>query len=158
MPEASYIFSGFGSGVLSSERGAGPIPTKSGVAHLPRTERAQITPTLVLDVVQRLGERFHHPLRCGCLTVLGGSRAVATVHFSTTIFIEGLQDAVFDILHVESMRVLRAHVARRLAAGERDCFPIHALCLSLKVPGKFPRPRKTLALTLALPPNLCMKV
>ena len=51
-----------------------------------------------------------------------------------------------------------ANVAPRPAAGERDCFLIHALCLSLKVPGEFPRPRKTLALTLALPPNLCKKV
>ena len=56
-------------------------------------------------------------------------------------------------LHVESVRVLRAHIARRPAAGERDCFLIHASCLSLKVPGEFPRPRKTLALTLALPPK-----
>ena len=56
-------------------------------------------------------------------------------------------------LHVESVRVLRAHIARRPAAGERDCFLIHALCLSLKVPGEFPRLRKTLALTLALPPK-----
>ena len=40
----------------------------------------------------------------------------------------------------------------RRRKGGRDCFLIHASCLSLKVPGEFPRPRKTLALTLALPP------
>ena len=56
------------------------------------------------------------------------------------------------------MRVLRANVAPRPAAGERDCFLIHALCLSLKVPGGFPRLRKTLASTLALPPDLRQKV
>ena len=56
-----------------------------------------------------------------------------------------IQDAVFDILHVESMRAFCADVARRPVADERGCFLIHASCLSLKVPDEFPRLRKTLA-------------
>ena len=69
-----------------------------GVADLPRAECAHVPAALVLDGVQRLGERL--------LLIL--------------IIMQGLQDAVFDILHVESMRVLRAHVAPRPMAGESD--------------------------------------
>ena len=52
------------------------------------------------------------------------------------------------------MRVFRANVPPRPTAGEGDCFLIHALCLSVKVSGEFRRLRKTLASTLALPPDL----
>ena len=50
------------------------------------------------------------------------------------------------------MWVFRANVLPRPAAGEGDCFLVHALCLSVKVSGEFQRLRKTLASTFALPP------
>ena len=96
---------------------------------------AAIAAALVLDGVQRLGERL--------LLVL--------------IIIQGLQDAVLHISFVESIWVLRANVAPRPASGEGDCLLVHASCLSLKVPGPFRRLRKTLASTLPLPPDLCQK-
>ena len=70
-----------------------------------------------------------------------------------------LEDAVFDIFFVESVRVFRANAAPRPAAGEGDGFLLHALCLSLKAPGVDSRDyeRKTLASTLPLPPDLCQK-
>ena len=96
------------------------------------TERApRHAAALVLDGVQRLGERI--------LLIL--------------IIIQGLQDAVFDILNVESARVLLAHVTLRPAEGEGDGFLVYALCLSLKVPGEFPRLRKALASTLPFGPK-----
>ena len=52
------------------------------------------------------------------------------------------------------MRVPCANVEPRPAAGEGDCFSIHAVCLSVTIPGKFRRHRKTLASTSPSPPNL----
>ena len=111
------------------------LAVRRGVTHMPRAERTHVPPPLVLNVVKRLGERPPFIL----------------------IIVQGLEDAVFDILLVESMRVFRANVVLRPSAGEGDCFLVHALCLSLKVPGPFRRLRKTLASTLPLPPDLCQK-